>query len=131
MDRLVECHSQPSGMFSFPVSRRSGPRTARPLTTSSLVEPIEKLLGWRFDGIEDMTGLPEYRNGASIAWLASCAVSLNSLFSFIFLGDFEGGLLVDLGVLTLKPSTIAAAYYPSANSPIPRLPPSHPAIIEW
>jgi len=100
-------------------------------TTYSLVEPIEKLLGWRFDGIEDMTGLPEYRNGASIAWLASCAVSLNSLFSFIFLGDFEGGLLVDLGVLTLKPSTIAAAYYPSANSPIPRLPPSHPAIIEW
>jgi len=61
-------------------------------------------LGWRFDGLEDMTGLPEYRNG---------------------------GLLVDLGVLSLKPSSITAAYYPSADSSIPRLPPSHPAVIEW
>lgn len=33
-------------------------------TTYSLVEPIEKILGWKFDGLEDMTGLPEYRNGA-------------------------------------------------------------------
>ncbi|KAI9464073.1 DUF1688-domain-containing protein [Lactarius psammicola] len=73
-------------------------------TTYSLIEPIEKILGWRFDGLEDMTGLPEYRNG---------------------------GLLVDLGVLSLKPSTITAAYYPSADSSIPRLPPSHPAVIEW
>ncbi|KAI0267317.1 DUF1688-domain-containing protein [Gloeopeniophorella convolvens] len=73
-------------------------------TTYSLIEPIEKILGWQFDGLEDMTGLPEYRNG---------------------------GLLVDLGVLSLKPSAITAAYYPSASSPIPRLPPSHPAIVEW
>lgn len=29
----------------------------------SLIEPIQKLLGWTFDGMEDMTGLPEYRNG--------------------------------------------------------------------
>ncbi|KAH9039970.1 DUF1688-domain-containing protein [Lactarius hengduanensis] len=54
-------------------------------TTYSLIEPIEKILGWRFDGLEDMTGLPEYRN----------------------------------------------AYYPYADSSIPRLPPSHPAVIEW
>jgi len=73
-------------------------------TTYSLVEPIEKVLGWRFDGLEDMTGLPEYRNG---------------------------GLLVDLGVLSLKPLAIPASYYPSASSEIPRLPPSHPAIVEW
>jgi len=73
-------------------------------TTYSLVEPIEKTLGWRFDGLEDMTGLPEYRNG---------------------------GLLVDLGVLSLKPLAIPASYYPSASSEIPRLPPSHPAIVEW
>ena len=33
-------------------------------TTYSLIEPIEKILGWKFDGLEDMTGLPEYRNGA-------------------------------------------------------------------
>lgn len=31
--------------------------------TYSLVEPIEKLLGWKFEVMEDMTGLPEYRNG--------------------------------------------------------------------
>jgi hypothetical protein len=24
---------------------------------------MEKILGWKFDGIDDMTGLPEYRNG--------------------------------------------------------------------
>lgn len=42
-----------------------------------------------------------------------------------------GGLLVDLGVLSLKPSAIPASYYPSVSSPIPRLPPSHPAIVEW
>ena len=33
-------------------------------TTYSLIEPIEKVLGWTFEGLEDMTGLPEYRNGA-------------------------------------------------------------------
>ena len=45
-------------------------------TTYSLIEPIEKILGWKFDGLEDMTGLPEYRNGACIAWLASCAACM-------------------------------------------------------
>lgn len=32
-------------------------------TAYSLIEPMEKILGWKFDGIDDMTGLPEYRNG--------------------------------------------------------------------
>jgi len=72
--------------------------------TYSLIEPIEKVLGWKFEGLEDMTGLPEYRNG---------------------------GLLVDTGVLSLKPGTIATSFFPDAASPIPQLPPSHPAIIEW
>ncbi len=31
--------------------------------TYSLIEPIEKVLGWKIEGIEHMTGLPEYRNG--------------------------------------------------------------------
>ena len=31
--------------------------------TYSLLEPLKKVLGWKFEGIEDMTGLPEYRNG--------------------------------------------------------------------
>jgi hypothetical protein len=32
--------------------------------TYSLLEPMEKILGWKFEGVEDMTGLPEYRNGS-------------------------------------------------------------------
>lgn len=32
--------------------------------TYSLVEPIQKILGWKVEGIEHMTGLPEYRNGS-------------------------------------------------------------------
>ena len=35
-------------------------------TTYSLLEPLEKILGWKFEGVEDMTGLPEYRNGKAI-----------------------------------------------------------------
>jgi hypothetical protein len=73
-------------------------------TTYSLIEPMEKILGWKFEGVEDMTGLPEYRNG---------------------------GLLVDLGVLTLRPNALSPAFYPDRESSIPRLPPSHPAIVEW
>jgi hypothetical protein len=48
-------------------------------------------------------------------------------------GDHEkkGGLLLDLGVISIKPQAIPASYYPSASSPIPRLPASHPAIVEW
>jgi hypothetical protein len=34
--------------------------------TYSLLEPISKVLGWKFEGVEDMTGLPEYRNGVLI-----------------------------------------------------------------
>ncbi|PVG01550.1 DUF1688-domain-containing protein [Serendipita vermifera] len=72
--------------------------------TYSLVEPIEKLLGWKITGMGDMTGLPEYRNG---------------------------GLLVDMGVLTLRPGVLDASYYPNPDSKIPLIPPSHPSIIEW
>ncbi|RPD55509.1 DUF1688-domain-containing protein [Lentinus tigrinus ALCF2SS1-7] len=72
--------------------------------TYSLVEPIEKVLGWKVEGIEYMTGLPEYRNG---------------------------GLLLDLGVLSLRPGALDASLFPDPASGIPKLPPSHPAIIEW
>lgn len=34
--------------------------------TYSLLEPLEKVLGWKFEGVEDMTGLPEYRNGGTL-----------------------------------------------------------------
>ncbi|EJD02016.1 DUF1688-domain-containing protein [Fomitiporia mediterranea MF3/22] len=73
-------------------------------TTYSLLEPMQKILNWRFTGLEDLTGLPEYRNG---------------------------GLLMDIGVLSLKPGAIPTSFYPDPSSAIPRLPPSHPAIVEW
>ena len=31
--------------------------------TYSLVEVLDKILNWNVSGVEDMTGLPEYRNG--------------------------------------------------------------------
>lgn len=66
----------------------------------SLIEPLEKILKWKIDGLEFLTGLPEYRNG---------------------------GLLVDFGVLNLRSGSIGN--FPSDQ--ILKLPPSHPAIIEW
>ena len=38
---------------------------------------------------------------------------------------------MDLGVLTLKPGALDPSFYPDAQSNIPRLLPSHSAIIEW
>jgi len=61
--------------------------------TYSLIEPIE-VSGLKVTGVPEMTGLPEYRNG---------------------------GLLIDMGVLTLKDASLAQT----------RLEASHPAIIEW
>jgi len=66
----------------------------------SLVEVLQTVMGWNVDGLEDMTGLPEYRNG---------------------------GLLVDFGVLSLRPEAI----HERSTSDIPRFAASHPAIIEW
>jgi hypothetical protein len=37
--------------------------------TYSLIEPMEKILSWKFDGMEDMTGLPEYRNGSTLSFI--------------------------------------------------------------
>ncbi|KAF8892792.1 hypothetical protein CPB84DRAFT_1711013 [Gymnopilus junonius] len=69
--------------------------------TYSLIEVLERNLGWKLEGVEDMTGLPEYRNG---------------------------GLLVDLGVLTLK---LNHDLPKDPKSGLPRVRPSHPAIVEW
>ncbi|TFK31759.1 hypothetical protein BDQ12DRAFT_660073 [Crucibulum laeve] len=68
--------------------------------TYSLVEIFQKKLNWKLEGLEDMTGLPEYRNG---------------------------GLLVDLGVLALKPNALPL----DPKSGLPHAVPSHPAIVEW
>ncbi|KAF9072611.1 hypothetical protein BDP27DRAFT_1417957 [Rhodocollybia butyracea] len=68
--------------------------------TYSLVEAITHTMKWKFVGMEDMTGLPEYRNG---------------------------GLLLDLGVLTLKPDVLPI----DETSGLPKASSSDPAIVEW
>ncbi|KAJ7723000.1 hypothetical protein DFH07DRAFT_897748 [Mycena maculata] len=70
----------------------------------SLMEPLQVYLGWHFEGTEDMTGLPEYRNG---------------------------GLFLDLGVLALRASPLDAESLPTDAAGVPRIPPSHPAVVEW
>ena len=32
-------------------------------TTYSLLEALQKVMKWKFTGLENLTGLPEYRNG--------------------------------------------------------------------
>ncbi|CAK5281880.1 unnamed protein product [Mycena citricolor] len=71
--------------------------------TYSLMEPLTSFLGWQFEGVEDMTGLPEYRNG---------------------------GLLLDLGVLSLK-SNPPIPLPRDEKSGRPKLDAGHPAIVEW
>lgn len=38
-------------------------------TTYSLLEPLQQILHWKISGVENMTGLPEYRNGKPIVRL--------------------------------------------------------------
>lgn len=57
-----------------------------------------------------------------------------SLADMICLGrGLSGGLLVDLGFLTLKTSAFSKEDYATSSSPdtIPRIEVSHPAVIEW
>ncbi|GAA5892711.1 URC4/urg3 family protein [Sporobolomyces salmoneus] len=80
--------------------------------TYSLIEVMEKLLGWSFIGKEQMTGLPEYRNG---------------------------GLLIDFNLLQPKipallesfslPVPSSASEYPTLLE-VPPLDPSHSAVVE-
>ncbi|KAJ6449751.1 DUF1688-domain-containing protein [Mycena sanguinolenta] len=76
----------------------------------SLREPLERVLGWRIKDGDLQTGLPEYRNG---------------------------GLFLDLDVLRLRleplsVNGVAAEPMPrDAATHIPRVSPSHPAIVEW
>jgi hypothetical protein len=70
--------------------------------TYSLIEVIESSSGIIIEGTELMTGLPEYRNG---------------------------GLLVDYGLLTLKPSEKSRGTV--KNDELPVFEGSDPAIVEW
>ncbi|KAF5094560.1 hypothetical protein D0Z03_002038 [Geotrichum reessii] len=69
----------------------------------SLLVPMKKYLGLIFVGEELQTGLPEYRNG---------------------------GLLVDFGVLTLKPEPLKRGQE-FGNSEIPLFTPDSDVIVEW
>lgn len=40
-------------------------------TCYSLLEVIQKIMGWKVTGIENMTGLPEYRNGKTCRFIAN------------------------------------------------------------
>ncbi|KAG0032071.1 hypothetical protein BGZ81_011748 [Podila clonocystis] len=82
--------------------------------TYSIMEPLETLLNIEWEHSTLLTGLPEYRNG---------------------------GLLIDIGFMTLKPSEEArglANYKHNALKPgqpavevVPTFEPSDPVIIEW
>lgn len=69
----------------------------------SLLVPMKKYLGITFAGEELQTGLPEYRNG---------------------------GLLVDFGVITLKPEPLKKGQE-FGESEIPLFTPDSDVIIEW
>ncbi|KAL7419638.1 hypothetical protein Q5752_005551 [Cryptotrichosporon argae] len=70
----------------------------------SLVEAIESEAGWKVDRGQGQTGLPEYRNG---------------------------GLLVDHGLISIRPDSLPADAYPNGKDCPPVLAPSHPAVVEW
>ncbi|KAG2184864.1 hypothetical protein INT43_000777, partial [Umbelopsis isabellina] len=79
--------------------------------TYSLLEAIEKGLNANFTGRESLTGLPEYRNG---------------------------GLLVDLGLLSLKPDTMQRGIIRCrekkpelTGNELPMFESGDPAIVEW
>ena len=68
----------------------------------SLIEAMAQTLNWRFIDAHHATGLPEYRNG---------------------------GLFIDLGVLTPTPALLEAST--ASADQVPTLPAEHPAIVEW
>ncbi|GFZ42588.1 hypothetical protein JCM24511_00304 [Saitozyma sp. JCM 24511] len=70
----------------------------------SLVEAIEGTAGWKVERGRGQTGLPEYRNG---------------------------GLLVDHGLLTIRPESLGSEAYPNGKDEPPVLEPGHPAVVEW
>lgn len=88
--------------------------------TYSVIDAIESVLKWQIVDKEDMTGLPEYRNGMPFI-LQTCGRS----------GQTErhstGGLLMDLGVVTLKADALPI----DPVSKLPKAAATHPAIVEW
>lgn len=71
--------------------------------TYSLMVPFVRLLGLQWKNSHLLTGLPEYRNG---------------------------GLFVDMGVLTLRPEVLARGLQNSGQE-LPEFDPSEDVIVEW
>lgn len=65
--------------------------------------PFQRVLGKKWDNADSLTALPEYRNG---------------------------GLFVDLGVITLKPKTLARGLEASGCA-LPQFEAGDDAIVEW
>jgi len=81
--------------------------------TYSLLEPMQKILGWEIKGTEVMTGMFARRNELKIG-----------------LPEYRnGGLLVDLGLLTLTDKAKSEAI--SENEGIYKFSPSSQTVIEW
>jgi hypothetical protein len=69
----------------------------------SLMVPFQRILGLQWTGTDSLTALPEYRNG---------------------------GLFVDMGVLTLKPKSLGKGLKASGGS-LPIFPAGDDVIVEW
>ena len=102
--------------------------------TYSLIEPIDKVLGWKIEGRDDQTRQSHsLRSHGKLASLL--AILILRPCSRPGLPEYRnGGLLVDLGFLTLRDPTSLplSPQSPSAPAaPIPLLEVTHGAVIEW
>jgi len=84
----------------------------------SLVEAIESAAGWKVDRGTGQTGLPEVSNFSHRPHLANRQYR-------------NGGLLMDIGLITIRPDSLPSDAYRNGNDKPPVLQPSHPAVVEW
>ena len=85
--------------------------------TYNIIEVFQQVANWRVEGLED------YPNTGTVC--KSLLYRITRLL--IWRVNYAGGLLVDHGVLTLKPNTLPV----DSVSGLPSIPPSHPTIVEW
>lgn len=87
---------------------------------------METLLAWQFIGKEQMTGLPEYRNGASSPSLSTSSPSSALETDPPSPRSRAGGLLIDFNLLVPN----IPAMLTSFSLPVPSLPSSYPTLLE-
>ena len=83
----------------------------------SLVEAIEGGAKWPVDRGQGQTGLPEVSS-----WVHTPVSSRQYR---------NGGLLMDLGLITIRPESLPRDAYTNGKDKPPVLQPSHPAVVEW